>query len=79
MTFGFLKFLEYELPPDLEAEFQDQTSQWINKTAKIGIPLISLFIWAMYFAHSSSARSNLFNFFMVGQVVLLAYFKNALV
>lgn len=74
MIFGLLKFLDYRLPPDLEAEFQDQTNEWINKTAKIGIPLISLFIWAMYFAHSSQARISLFNFFMVGQVVLLAGF-----
>lgn len=74
MIFGFLKFMDYKLPPDLEAEFQDQTNEWINKTAKIGIPLISLFIWVMYFAHSEPARINLFNFFMVGQIVLLGGF-----
>ncbi len=74
MIFGLLNFLEYKLPPDLEAEFQDQTNEWINKTAKIGIPLISLFIWAMYFAHSAPARISLFNFFMVGQVVLIGAF-----
>lgn len=74
VIFSFLNFLEYKLPPDLEAEFQDQTNEWINKTAKVGIPLISLFIWVMYFTHASPERISLFNLFMVGQVVLVVGF-----
>jgi hypothetical protein len=34
VVFGFLKFLEYKLPPDLEAEFQDQTNEWVALQSK---------------------------------------------
>jgi class 3 adenylate cyclase len=39
---------QYQLPSDLEEEYQIRTYEWLDRSFKIGLPLLSLGVWAFY-------------------------------
>ncbi len=68
----FLKPVDYRLSKSLEIEFQDKTNEQTNHVVKIGIPIISIFIWFLYFAYANTTLgANLFNFVACAQFVLI--------
>lgn len=62
-----------ELPPALEIEFEDRTSDWINKTFRTGLIVVSAFMWIICLIYFVQGFSTSIFGLALGCQILLTY------
>jgi class 3 adenylate cyclase len=65
--------LHSDLPPALEIEFEDRTSEWINKTFQTGLLLISAVMWIICLTYLAYGFNSSILGLALGCQILMAY------
>jgi class 3 adenylate cyclase len=65
--------LHSEMTPDLEIEFEDRTSEWINKTFQTGLIIISAVMWIICLTYLAYGFNRSILVLALGCQVLMAY------
>lgn len=66
-------FFQYQLPPELEDEFQHRTYEWINNSFKIGLPLLSIGMWIFYFWFRQYQNASTLLPFAIGAQIFIFF------
>ncbi len=65
--------LHSEMTPDLEIEFEDRTSEWINKTFQTGLIIISAAMWIICLTYLAYGFNSSILVLALGCQALMAY------